>query len=241
VDAGTTPTGLDLLVDGTVRGSVGAAGGATSPAYATSVLLTGSVGGSVNVQLTTGAATVTNRGAIGRSFTLNASDRVSAAVDLQGPIGGSALVNLGGSATTSSRLTLATSLRGSAYVFSRSGQVDVTIGRDPGDGSLLPVTIGDNLLVNLGGGTNHFIFNGTVGGRGNGTFIYQGGRGSDDVEVLGVVARNVRIFTGGGDDRVAMTGTVRGYQAVIDFGGPGRKTWVPPVVVQLALVLVNYP
>lgn len=242
VDAGTTPTGLDLLMDGTVRGAVGVTGGATSPAFSSSVLLTGSVAGSVNVQLTTGAATVTHLGTIGRSFMLNASDRVSAAVELRGPIAGSALVNLGGSATTTSRLTLATSLGGSAHISSRSGQVDVTIGHDPGDGSLHPVTLGDNLVVNLGGGSNHFTFNGIVGVRGNGNFSYLGGRGSDIVEIAGVRARNIRISTGGGDDTVQFTGFARGSRAVIDFGpGAGARTWVPPVIIELAITLVNYP
>src|SRR5262245_19400511 len=236
-----TPGGIGLEVDGTVHGNVTATGGATAPGFF-SFANVGNVDGNVTLDLTDGFVVVNAFGSIGGNLRVSAADGVSTAAFLEGTVGGSAFLDLGGSAGTFSNVELTGTVAGSMSVSSRSGSVDVAIGINIEEGTGFAGVIGGGLNVHLGGGANGLTIDGADGSSVGGTVVYVGGTGADAVAISGQNSFRLIVHAGGGNDTVSFAPDARVAFALIDFGpGPGTKTWVPPAVIDFPLVLLNYP
>jgi hypothetical protein len=109
-------------------------------------------------------------------------------------------------------------------------------------------TIGGNLLVNLGNGTNNLTFSGTVNGS---TFSYTAGTGNNTLTLTNASAGGTGsngfaltvTLAGGGNNTVAFGTTTSVGRATINFGTgvTGTKTWTPPTLITFPLTLLNFP
>lgn len=190
------------------------------------------IDGNATITLRDTAAVVPMDGAtIGGNMRVSAGSNVSSSV-FMGNVGGNAIFDLGGSASTSSDLVLNGSVGGSMSVLSNSGAVHITISSFG--------SIDDGLVVLLGNGTNALTIQ--SGAHIGDSVLYKGGTGADTVTINGQHTFALFVFTGGGDDTVAFAPDARVGFALIDFGKkPGNKHWIPPLVIDFDLVLLNYP
>jgi hypothetical protein len=193
------------------------------------------VGGNVALNLTHDSVSIETFDITG-NLRVSATPNVSARVTMRGAIGGSAFLDLGGSANTFSKVDLIGTISGSMNVTSNSGSVNVNIGTPFNT----PSAISGNLNLHLGDGSNSLTIH--AGSEIGGNVNYHGGTGADTVRINSRSTFRLVVHSGGGGDTVAFAPNARVAFALIDFGtGPGTKTWVPPSVIDFPLILLHFP
>lgn len=216
--------------------------------------LSGEFAGDVTVSATGPDSVGGVDGLIHGDFRFVAGPATNTDYQIVGAVGGSAVIDLGGSADTFAMLSLIgfdlypghETVGGSLTVRSHSGNTSVRVddhvsfpdetGTEVTVG--FPATIGGDLKVDLGDGANTFVFDGASGSTLGGKLTYTGGSGTDSVTILGENTFAAKIRTGAGADTVAFAPDASVASADIDFGD-GTDTWTPPAVIRFPLKLKN--
>lgn len=212
--------------------------------------------GDVTVVATGLSASVTNDSEIAGDFRYTGSARTSSFIDLGAVVGGSALVDLGGSAGTTARFVMYDGDYGGVAdvvsVKSRAGTTTVKIGYteeyyfEDENGELTPYTyqtggaIGGDLKLDLGNGANTFSFDGAAGSTLGGKLTYTGGSGVDSLTITGKNRFAATIKTGAGNDTLAFAPDATVGSLTVDFG-TGTDTWTPPSVIAFPVKLKRLP
>lgn len=129
-------------------------------------------------------------------------------------IGGSVLLNMGDGPSAYDLFEAAAGVP----VLTVNGDFTLISGNgDDAVGDFDPA-VGGNVTLNLGGGSNNFVFRGDSAGSIGGTLLYNGGSGKDTVTIKGANSFTLRAYLGAGADSFTYAGGSRVGQATIDFG-----------------------
>jgi hypothetical protein len=263
-----TPGGIGFRATGKVGRDISVVGAATAPGYYSYVLALGPVGRDVGIELDGGFAFAIVSGPLGRDVRMAINDgsafaavgdvgrdvwysaRVPTTFEVDGPIGRDVNVALATPVGVGTEVDVIGAIGRNLTIHDGPGDLAVQLGEhfeyyDPETGDLvvidLPATIAGDVTVAAGDGTNSLAVNGAAGTAVGGTVTYVGGTGADTVTINGSNTFALIAWMGGGDDTVAFAPDARVGSAKIIFGTTGTKTWVPPLVIDFPLILVNYP
>jgi hypothetical protein len=204
-----------LGIAGTIRGSVQATFGNGVAGNTLDLTPTGSIGGSLQVNLGSGPAiALLEAGSTIRGSAIISSGSGNNSFSIANTINGNASFN-GGDGTDSITLEAATSVAGNLTLTEGNGNDSVTV----------DATVSGNMNINLGNGSDTV----TIGNAPAGLLSWNSGNGNDSVTFGDATnvpgAWNVNMRFGTGNDTVTLAGngtvaTPNTLSGLIDMGGP---------------------